>query len=153
MFSLICARINDRVNNREAGDLRRYRGQYDVIVMRFLDNQGTQLFKGQTYIHVGMYAAYKDEGDDDDDDDDDGDAGDDDDDDDDDDDYYNDDGDVAAAAADDDDDDGDDECWWFIQIESIISIVKYLYIIKIYNASSRNMIIISCHNFTHAIMA
>ena len=31
--SLICARINDWVNNREAGDLRRYRGHYDVIVM------------------------------------------------------------------------------------------------------------------------
>ena len=26
-------RINDWVNNREAGDLRRYRGHYDVIVM------------------------------------------------------------------------------------------------------------------------
>ena len=33
MFSLICAWINDWVNNREAGDLRRYRGHYDVIVM------------------------------------------------------------------------------------------------------------------------
>ena len=33
MFSLICARMNDWVNNREAGDLRRYRGHYDVIVM------------------------------------------------------------------------------------------------------------------------
>ena len=33
MFSLICARINDWVNNREAGDLRRHRGHYDVIVM------------------------------------------------------------------------------------------------------------------------
>ena len=33
MFSLICARINDWINNREAGDLRRYRGYYDVIVM------------------------------------------------------------------------------------------------------------------------
>ena len=30
----ICAWINDWVNNREAGDLRRYRGHYDVIVMR-----------------------------------------------------------------------------------------------------------------------
>ena len=34
MFSLICARINDWVNNREAGDLRRYRAHYDVVVMR-----------------------------------------------------------------------------------------------------------------------
>ena len=33
MFSLICARINDWVNNSEAGDLRRYRGHYDVNVM------------------------------------------------------------------------------------------------------------------------
>ena len=37
MFSLICARINDWVNNREAGELRRYRGRYDVIVMLYCD--------------------------------------------------------------------------------------------------------------------
>ena len=33
MFTLMCARINGWVNNREAGDLRRYRAHYDVIVM------------------------------------------------------------------------------------------------------------------------
>ena len=33
MFSLICVSINGWVNNREAGDLRRYRAHYDVIVM------------------------------------------------------------------------------------------------------------------------
>ena len=33
MFSLICVWINGWVNNREAGDLRRYRGHYDVILM------------------------------------------------------------------------------------------------------------------------
>ena len=33
MFSLICAWINGWVNNREAGDLRRYRDHYDVTVM------------------------------------------------------------------------------------------------------------------------
>ena len=33
MFSLICAWINGWVNNREAGDLRRYRIHYSVIVM------------------------------------------------------------------------------------------------------------------------
>ena len=33
MFSLICARINDWVNNGEAGDLRRYRTHYDVTVI------------------------------------------------------------------------------------------------------------------------
>ena len=33
MLTLICARINDWVNNGEAGDLRRNRAHYDVIVM------------------------------------------------------------------------------------------------------------------------
>ena len=33
MFSLICAWINGWLNNREAGDLRRHRDQYDVTVM------------------------------------------------------------------------------------------------------------------------
>ena len=33
IFSLIYAWINDWANNRETGDLRRYRGYYDVIVM------------------------------------------------------------------------------------------------------------------------
>ena len=33
MFSLICTGINGWVNNHEAGDLRRYRAHYDVIVM------------------------------------------------------------------------------------------------------------------------
>ena len=33
MFSLICVWINGWVNNREAGDLRRYRAHYDAIVM------------------------------------------------------------------------------------------------------------------------
>ena len=33
MFSLICVWINGWVNNREAGDLRRYRAHYDVNVM------------------------------------------------------------------------------------------------------------------------
>ena len=32
-FYLICAWINDWVNNREAGDLRRHHGHYDVNVM------------------------------------------------------------------------------------------------------------------------
>ena len=34
MFSLICVWINGWVNNREAGDLRRYCAHYDVIVMQ-----------------------------------------------------------------------------------------------------------------------
>ena len=33
MFSLICVWINGWLNNREAGDQRRYRAHYDVIVM------------------------------------------------------------------------------------------------------------------------
>ena len=36
MFSLICIWINGWVNNREAGDLRRYRAHYDIIVMHIL---------------------------------------------------------------------------------------------------------------------
>ena len=35
MFSLICARINSWVNNGEAGDLRRHRDHYDVIVSNY----------------------------------------------------------------------------------------------------------------------
>ena len=35
MFSLICARINGWVNNREADDLRRHQAHCDVIVMGF----------------------------------------------------------------------------------------------------------------------
>ena len=34
MFSLICAWLNGWVNNREAGDLRRHRTHYDVMVLR-----------------------------------------------------------------------------------------------------------------------
>ena len=34
IFYLICVWINDWVNNREAGDLGRYRAHYDVIVMK-----------------------------------------------------------------------------------------------------------------------
>ena len=34
MFSLICTRTNDWVNNRDPGDLRRHRGHYDVIVIK-----------------------------------------------------------------------------------------------------------------------
>ena len=35
IFSLICVWINGWVNNREAGDLRRFRAHYDVSVMSF----------------------------------------------------------------------------------------------------------------------
>ena len=41
-FSLICVWINGWVNNREAGDLRRHRGHYDVNVMikMYVEYQG-----------------------------------------------------------------------------------------------------------------
>ena len=35
--SLVCTWINGRVNNREAGDLRRYRAHYDVTVISILN--------------------------------------------------------------------------------------------------------------------
>ena len=35
MFSFICVWINDWVNNRVAGDLKRHRGHYDVNVMHY----------------------------------------------------------------------------------------------------------------------
>ena len=44
MFSLICVWINDWVNNREAGDLRRYRAHYDVIVLCSTDYYNIYLF-------------------------------------------------------------------------------------------------------------
>ena len=37
MFSLICVWVNDWVNNRKAGDLRRYRAHCDVTVMNKLN--------------------------------------------------------------------------------------------------------------------
>ena len=40
MVSLVCAWINGWVNNREAGDLRRHRTHYDVIVMMNYDTFG-----------------------------------------------------------------------------------------------------------------
>ena len=40
VWSLICVWINGWVNNHEAGDLRRHRGHYDVILMRL----GLKLF-------------------------------------------------------------------------------------------------------------
>ena len=36
MFSLICAWTNAWVNNREAGDLRRNRAHYDVIIIKWM---------------------------------------------------------------------------------------------------------------------
>ena len=49
MFSLICAWINAWVNNREADDLRRHRGHYDVIVM-FADDIFVCIFVKETFV-------------------------------------------------------------------------------------------------------
>ena len=46
MLSLICVLINEWENNREAGDSRRYRVHYDVIVMNLFD----MVFQ---YRHIG----------------------------------------------------------------------------------------------------
>ena len=43
MFSLICVWINSWVINREAGDLRRYRAHYGVIVMCYDNSKLTRL--------------------------------------------------------------------------------------------------------------
>ena len=60
MFSLICVWINGWVNNREAGDLRRYRGHYDVIVMglalmrRHCDDMSAKLYTWSTIRLISL---------------------------------------------------------------------------------------------------
>ena len=50
MFSLISARINGWVNNREAGDLRRYHLHDDVIVMFLVSCNNFRWMRGYRYI-------------------------------------------------------------------------------------------------------
>ena len=50
MFSLICARINGLVNNREAGDLRRHRVHYHAICNIIAASQLTHLHTTLTPI-------------------------------------------------------------------------------------------------------
>ena len=45
MFSLICVWINSWINNREAGELRRYRAHSDVIVINFW-------WAGSRFLHL-----------------------------------------------------------------------------------------------------
>ena len=52
MLSLICVGINGWINNREAGDLRRYRGHYDVIIIFF----GYTNKKGRHSLTVDIFA-------------------------------------------------------------------------------------------------
>ena len=54
MFTLICARIIGWVNNRKAGDLRRYRHHYDVIVMGWnygMDGQHTSYHNREKILY------------------------------------------------------------------------------------------------------
>ena len=65
MFSLICVWINKWVNNREAGDSRRYRARYDVIVMivrlvwvlLFANDLMDGIFAILEYIKTGLYCT------------------------------------------------------------------------------------------------
>ena len=64
MFTLICARMNGWVNNREAGDLRRYLVHYDVIVMwllrcDILELDGSFCFirVNHSHIHQGCFTG------------------------------------------------------------------------------------------------
>ena len=52
MFSLICVWMNDWVSNREAGDLRRYRANYDIIVM--LCHEMPNVWVQYRYYHCDM---------------------------------------------------------------------------------------------------
>ena len=55
-FSLICAWINAWANNREAGDLRRYRDHYGVTVM-LSNNHGARRSQACTNKHTHAYPA------------------------------------------------------------------------------------------------
>ena len=58
MFSLIYAWINDWVNNREAGDLRRQHGHYDVIVMNRIDPLRTVYITNTKQIKTYLCACF-----------------------------------------------------------------------------------------------
>ena len=54
MFSLICIWINGWVNNRETGDLRRYRTHYDVTVMWYAATSSlNEMIFDQSSMHNG----------------------------------------------------------------------------------------------------
>ena len=55
MFSLICLWINDWVNTREAGDLRRYRAHYDVTVMTIFRQTSQFLSWPYILLNCDMY--------------------------------------------------------------------------------------------------
>ena len=55
MFSLKCVWINGWVNNREAGDLRRYHAHYDVTVMMTEFTEATCVSRPQIHITTDTY--------------------------------------------------------------------------------------------------
>ena len=55
MFSLICIWRNDWVNNREAGDLRRYRAHYGVILMCKITNKFIFSYKNVRFLPYWIY--------------------------------------------------------------------------------------------------
>ena len=57
IFSLIYARINGWVNTGEAGDLRRHRAHYDVIVMNNADVTMPSFVYQYTHKYLNMYIA------------------------------------------------------------------------------------------------
>ena len=52
MFTLICVWISDWINNREAGDLRRHLGHYDVTVM-------LRRNFGEFWVEIQMFSLAK----------------------------------------------------------------------------------------------
>ena len=57
MFSLICVWINDWVNNREAGDMRRHHAHYDVTVMEAIGDKVTKLHWQLFQCSEGVFAT------------------------------------------------------------------------------------------------
>ena len=54
MFSLICVLVNGWENNRKAGDLRRYRAHYDVIVIQTTQTHNNDL-PWRRFSHCGVF--------------------------------------------------------------------------------------------------
>ena len=55
MFPLICTWANTWVNNRDAGDFRRHRADYDVIVMSSPRALGTQISQSPSALFLQLY--------------------------------------------------------------------------------------------------
>ena len=58
MFSLICVWINGWANNREAGDLIRYRAHYDVTVMYYNQWSFILIVKRDSCIFIQIRASF-----------------------------------------------------------------------------------------------